>query len=196
MQYFSKLLVAVAACLSVSVAAVAQHAPDQNIGPEVGSVLSLDFAALDQEGQQQDFDSFVGEKGAVVVFYRSAKWCPFCQMQLIDLNTNALEAIKDRGYGIAAISYDEVRDLERFHKKWRVGFPLLSDAGSKMIDELGLRNPHYKEGHYAHGVPYPMILVLDREKKITAKLLRESYRERPEPEVLIETLDKLTSSGR
>lgn len=196
MQYIRKLMVALAACISFTASAIAQHAPDQNIGPDVGTVLSLDFAAADQMGQQQDFDSFVGENGAVVVFYRSAKWCPFCQMQLIDLNTNALEAVKERGYGIAAISYDKVRDLERFHKKWRVGFPLLSDEGSNMIDALGLRNPHYEEGHYAHGVPYPVILVLDRDKKITAKLLRESYRERPEPEVLIETLDQLNASGR
>lgn len=196
MQYAHKLLAVVATIVGLSVAGFAQHAPDQNVGPEVGTVLDLDFAAPDQMGEAQNFDSFVGENGAIVVFYRSAKWCPFCQMQLIDLNSNALDAIKDRGFGIAAISYDEVRDLERFHRKWRVGFPLLSDEGSKMIDTLGLRNPHYKEGHYAHGVPYPVILVLDRDKKIIAKLMRESYRERPEPEVLLETLDQLASSGR
>lgn len=65
-----------------------------------------------------------------------------------------------------------------------------------MIDELGLRNEDYKEGHYAHGVPHPVILVLDRNKTVTAKLMREGYRDRPEPEVLIETLDQLTTSGR
>lgn len=166
------------------------------VGPEVGTTISLDFAGPDQTGSAQNFDSFVGENGAVVVFYRSAKWCPFCQMQLIDLNTNAFEAVKDRGFGIAAISYDKVRDLERFHKKWRVNFPLISDEGSVMIDELGLRNEDYKEGHYAHGVPHPVILVLDRNKTVTAKLMREGYRDRPEPEVLIETLDQLTTSGR
>lgn len=195
-----KLIFKIAALFAIAgglaTASVAQSAPDQNVGPAVGSVIDMDFSAPDQLGQAQNFDSFVGENGAVIVFYRSAKWCPFCQMQLIDLNSNAFEAIKERGFGIAAISYDEVKDLERFHRKWRVGFPLLSDEGSKMIDALGLRNPHYEEGHYAHGVPYPVILVLDRDKKITAKLMRESYRERPEPEVLIETLDKLLASSR
>ncbi len=196
MQYLTQCFAAALALFFVSVTVTAQNAPNENVGPAVGSVLSLDFAATDQTGTPRNFDSFVGENGAVVVFYRSAKWCPFCQMQLIDLNTNAVEAIKERGYGLAAISYDKVSDLERFHKKWRVAFPMLSDEGSAMIDTLGLRNPHYKEGHYAHGVPYPVILVLDQDKKVTAKLLRESYRERPEPEVILETLDALSSTGR
>ncbi len=191
MQYLFNVIAAAAALLAVTVSATAQE-----VGPEVGSTIALDFAGLDQEGNQQDFDSFVGENGAVVVFYRSAKWCPFCQMQLIDLNTNAVEAVKERGFGLAGISYDKVRDLERFHKKWRVGFPLLSDEGSEMIDALGLRNEEYKEGHYAHGVPHPVILVLDRDRKVVAKLMREGYRDRPEPEVLIETLDQLNATGR
>lgn len=193
---FLRILSVTAALLVATFSVGADDAATMNVGPDVGTTISLDFAGPDQTGSAQNFDSFVGENGAVVVFYRSAKWCPFCQMQLIDLNTNAYEAVKERGFGIAAISYDKVRDLERFHKKWRVNFPLISDEGSAMIDELGLRNEEYKEGHYAHGVPHPVILVLDRNKKVAAKLMREGYRDRPEPEVLIETLDQLTSSGR
>ncbi|MBO6506731.1 MAG: peroxiredoxin family protein [Kordiimonadaceae bacterium] len=193
---FLRILSVTAALIAATFSASAEEAAAMKVGPEVGTTISLDFAGPDQTGSAQNFDSFVGENGAVVVFYRSAKWCPFCQMQLIDLNTNAFEAVKDRGFGIAAISYDKVRDLERFHKKWRVNFPLISDEGSVMIDELGLRNEDYKEGHYAHGVPHPVILVLDRNKTVTAKLMREGYRDRPEPEVLIETLDQLTTSGR
>jgi len=196
MKIASKIASLFSALLFVSAAVTAQMAPSEDVGPAVGTMIDLDFSATDQMGKAQSFDSFVGEKGAVVIFYRSAKWCPFCQMQLIDINTNAVKEIKARGYGLAAISYDKTRDLERFHRKWRVQFPLLSDEGSKMIDALGLRNPFYEEGHYAHGVPYPVIFVLDTDKKIVAKLLRESYRERPEPEVLIETLDKLSAASR
>lgn len=192
----SKLIALFGTFLLAATTVSAQMAPSEDIGPKVGTVIDLDFAATDQMGDLQDFNSFVGDKGAVVVFYRSAKWCPFCQMQLIDLNTNAVKDIKARGYGLAAISYDKTRDLERFHRKWRVQFPLLSDEDSKMIDALGLRNPFYEEGHYAHGVPYPVIFVLDRDKKIVAKLMRESYRDRPEPEVLLETLDKLAAASR
>jgi peroxiredoxin len=194
MHITSKIVSLLSAFLLLGIAASAQMAPSENVGPEVGTVLNMDFAATDQTGAQQNFNSFVGEEGAIIVFYRSAKWCPYCQMQLIDLNTNAVKDIKARGYGLAAISYDKTRDLERFHRKWRVEFPLLSDEGSKMIKALGLQNPYYEEGHYAHGVPYPVILVLDKDKKIVAKLMRESYRERPETEVILETLDSLSAS--
>lgn len=196
MHITSKIVSLFSALFLLSAAASAQMATTENIGPDVGTVLDMDFAATDQTGTAQSFDSFVGEKGAVIAFYRSAKWCPFCQMQLIDLNTNAVKEIKARGYGLAAISYDKTSDLERFHQKWRVEFPLLSDEGSKMINALGLQNPYYEEGHYAHGVPYPVILVLNKDKKIVAKLMRESYRERPEPEVILETLDRLTEASR
>lgn len=196
MTFLKTFLSAFVALATISVAAGADEKAAAEIGPAVGSTLTLDFTAPDQFGETQNFESFVGEKGAIVVFYRSAKWCPFCQMQLIDLNTNAVEAVKERGYSIVGISYDETKDLKRFHKKWRVGFPLLSDQGSKMIDALEIRNNDYKEGHYAHGVPHPVILILDTDKKVVAKLMREGYRERPEPEVLIETLDTLNASGR
>lgn len=192
----SKLVLLFSTLFLFGTIASAQMAATENIGPEVGTVLDMDFAATDQTGTPQSFDSFVGENGAVIAFYRSAKWCPFCQMQLIDLNTNAVKSIKAKGYGLAGISYDKTSDLERFHRKWRVEFPLLSDEGSKMIDALGLRNPDYEEGHYAHGVPYPVILVLDKDKKVVAKLMRESYRERPEPEVILETLDSLNETSR
>ncbi|WP_262694002.1 peroxiredoxin family protein [Kordiimonas aquimaris] len=192
MKNFKLLVAAVFGLVAISLSSQADEMAALNIGPAIGDVIEMDFAAPDQDGNLQSFETFAGEKGAVVVFFRSAKWCPFCQMQLIDLNTNAMKDIKGRGYGMAAISYDPPKDLARFDAKWKVGFPLLSDDGSKMINALGIRNEEYKEGHYAHGVPHPVIFVLDKDKKVIAKLNREGYRDRPEPTVLIEALDSLS----
>lgn len=182
------------AAFMVVISSISSNADETKkaVGPDVGETISLDFAAPDHTGTAQDFASVKGKKGAVVVFFRSAKWCPFCQMQLIDLNTNARAEIEKRGYKIVAVSYDKPEELAKFAKKWKVGFTLLSDDGSRMIDALGIRNEEYKEGHYAHGVPHPVIFVLDNDRKVLAKLSREGYRERPEPEVLIETLDSLS----
>ena len=192
MKHVNLFIVVLCGLLAGSFASTAEEMKAPDVGPKVGDVISLDFAAPDQDGNPQSFETFAGEKGAVVVFFRSAKWCPFCQMQLIDLNTNAVKQITDRGYGMAAISYDPPKDLARFDNKWKVEFPLLSDDGSRMINELGIRNEEYKEGHYAHGVPHPIIFVLDKDRKVIAKLNREGYRDRPEPAVLIETLDSLS----
>lgn len=191
MKYALSLLTAT---VLVVISSITSNADEMTkiVGPAVGDTVSLDFATSDHTGAAQDFSTVKGEKGAVVVFFRSAKWCPFCQMQLIDLNTNARAEIEKRGYKIVAVSYDKPEELAKFAKKWKVGFTLLSDDGSRMIDALGIRNEDYKEGHYAHGVPHPVIFVLDNDRKVVAKLSREGYRDRPEPEVIIETLDSLS----
>jgi hypothetical protein len=42
-------------------------------GPEVGQQVPS-FSALDQDGRKQTFQSIVGPKGAMLVFFRSADW--------------------------------------------------------------------------------------------------------------------------
>lgn len=158
----------------------------------MGTQIPHNLAATDQHGEAQTFASLAGDKGAVLVFYRSADWCPFCQMQLIDLNLHAREKAAALGYNLIGISYDPVATLDKFSKKWSIGFPLLSDDGSLIIDTFGLRNDsRYKEGDRAWGVPYPMLIVTDNTGTVLAKLSKEGYRDRPEPAVLIETLEGL-----
>lgn len=189
---FSVFSLAAFSLSALSLSAMAESAAD--IGPAVGAALPHALTAQDQEGTSQSYTSLVGEKGAVLVFYRSADWCPFCQMQLIDLNLHAKEKAAALGYTLIGISYDPVADLAKFSKKWSIGFPLLSDEGSHIIDAFGIRNDsRYKEGDRAWGVPYPMLVITDTNGTVQAKLMRESYRERPEPEVLLETLGALAA---
>ncbi len=163
-----------------------------DLGPAVGTKIPHPLTAKDQHSADQTFASLTGDKGSVLVFYRSADWCPFCQMQLIDLNLHAKEKAEALGYTLIGISYDPVATLDKFSEKWSIGFPLLSDDGSRIIDAFGLRNDsRYKEGDRAWGVPYPMLIVTDSEGTILAKLSKEGYRDRPEPAVLVETLEGL-----
>ena len=69
-------------------------------------------------------------------------------------------------------------------------FPLLSDPGSEVIDRYNLRDPQYKPGSRAFGVPRPIIFVLDRKGVIKAKLYEETYKTRPPLALVLETLDK------
>src|SRR5260221_1115100 len=56
----------------------------QALGPQVGQMLP-DFGLPDQSGHERTFRSIVGPNGAVVVFFRSADWCPYCKTQLVEL---------------------------------------------------------------------------------------------------------------
>ena len=162
-----------------------------DLGPAVGTTIPHMLELKDQNGNKASFKSTVGEKGTVIVFYRSASWCPFCQMQLIDLNLNAAEGITSRGYSVVGVSYDDTKKLSRFSKKWNISFPLLSDEGSKAIDAFGIRNEQFASDHYAYGVPHPVILIVDNKGTIKAKLFEEGYRDRPTTEAINAALDAL-----
>ena len=135
----------------------------------------------------------MGEKGLVLFFFRSADWCPFCQAQLMDLNT-AVAAIERRGYKLAGISYDSPEIFKVFIERRKITYTLLSDPKSEIIDRYKLRDPRYPPGDFAYGVPRPIIFILDRNGAIKAKLYEESYTKRPPATLVIETLDKMAKN--
>jgi hypothetical protein len=46
-----------------------------------------DFSLVDQQGRTRTLQSVMGPKGAMIVFYRSADWCPYCKTQLLELQS-------------------------------------------------------------------------------------------------------------
>jgi peroxiredoxin len=162
-------------------------------GPAVGSVIPSNLASVDQNGKARNFETLTGENGLVLVFFRSAKWCPYCKRQLIDIATKS-DAIISRGYGLAALSYDSVDILKRFDDSHKLGYTLLSDKGSKIIDTFGLRNEDYKNMAFAYGVPHPMIFVISPDKMVLAKLAEAGYKKRPPVSAVVEAIDALSAS--
>lgn len=162
-----------------------------DIGPPIGRKAPA-LAVQDASGKPASLASVVGSKGVVLVFTRSAKWCPYCQNQLIALKDAEAE-LKRRGFRLAALSYDPPAVLSAFAKQRAIAYPLLSDEGSRTIDAFGLRDPAYGPGHYAHGVPKPAIFVLAPDGRVLAKLAEDGYRTRPTSEALLEAIDRVGS---
>src|SRR2546430_17337018 len=95
----------------------AQSQPRQKIdvsklGPQVGERVP-DFSLKDQNGKVWTLQSIMGPRGAMLVFYRSADWCPYCKTSLIDLQSRVNE-LQAHGLGLAAVSYDPVPVLAAF----------------------------------------------------------------------------------
>lgn len=163
-----------------------------DLGPASGSKAPDIGTPLDQSGKPRTLASLMGDKGVVLFFFRSAAWCPFCQAQLIELNGGVADMDK-RGYRLAGLSYDQPEVLAAFSEKRGLGYTLLSDPRSEVIDRYGLRDPQYAEGSKAYGVPRPIIFVLDRAGTIKAKLFEDTFKKRPPLALVIETLDKVTA---
>lgn len=122
----------------------AQTAPREKIdvsklGPQVGERVP-DFTLKDQYGTVQTLKSIMGPRGAMLVFVRSADWCPYCKTQLVDLQTG-VEALRKQGLGVATISYDPIDILAGFTKQHGITYTMLADVGSVTIKKFGLLNP-------------------------------------------------------
>lgn len=165
----------------------------QELGPRIGAKVPDIGTPSDQTGKERSLSSLMGEKGLVLFFFRSADWCPYCQAQMMDLNT-AMAAIERRGYKMAGISYDTPEILSTFIERRKIGYTLLSDPKSEIIDRYELRDPQYRPGSRAYGVPRPIIFIIDRSGTIKAKLYEETYQKRPPAALVVETLDKIVAS--
>jgi peroxiredoxin len=175
----------VIAAVAVSVSSPAQAATP---GIALAAKAPLALPLRDAQGAATSLAKQMGAKGIVLVMVRSASWCPYCKVQISELNTIRADIAK-RGYALAALSYDKPDVLAGFAKAKSVGFPLLSDTGSKMIDALALRDPQYASVAFANGVPYASILVIGRDGAVKAKQVSGDYKVRPSNAQVLALID-------
>jgi peroxiredoxin len=162
----------------------------EDLGPAIGTKAPDIGTRLDQSGKPHQLSDLMGRNGLVLFFYRSADWCPFCQAQLVDINTGMAE-IEKRGYRVAGLSYDSPEILQATTEKRRLTYTLLSDPKSEIIDRYNLRDPQYPPGNRAYGVPKAIIFVLDSQGVIKAKLFEDNFKYRPRVTAVISKLDEL-----
>ena len=162
----------------------------EDLGPAIGTMAPDIGTRPDQIGRPHRLPDLMGRNGLVLFFFRSADWCPYCQAQLIDVNSGAAE-IEKRGYHIAGLSYDTPEILQAFTVKRHLTYTLLSDPKSEVIDLYNLRDPQYPPESRAYGVPRPIIFILDPAAMIKAKLYEESFKNRPPVTAVISKLDEL-----
>ena len=166
-----------------------------DVGIAVGETAPVDMQLADSTGSSMTLASSMGEKGMVVFFVRSADWCPFCKPQLIRTKEIAAR-IEAMGYSVAGLSYDQPPQLAVFKAEEEIGFILISDQGSALIDALGLREPQYEAGSFAHGVPRASILVLARDGTVLEKYVAADYRSRPSNDDVLEMVRDADAKNR
>jgi len=162
----------------------------ESFGPRAGSKAPPIDPLTDQDGKMRRLADLAGPKGTILMFYRSAGWCPYCQAQLIAMQDGAAQ-LERRGYRIVGISYEGPEVNKAFTQRRGVTYPLLSDPGAKVISAWGLRDPQYAQGHRAFGVPRPVIYVIDRQNTIRARLAEATYQNRPPVAEVAKAIDAL-----
>ena len=83
------------AIAATSLAAIGQDAtPVPGLQPGVKAPA---IALRDQAGKERDFQSLAGPNGLLLLFFRSADWCPFCKGQLVDLEGARRRRLRPKG---------------------------------------------------------------------------------------------------
>jgi peroxiredoxin len=179
--------------LMIAPALAPAKVPMVEAGVAMGAKAPVTMILKDSNGAPTMLAKHAGPKGIVLVLVRSANWCPYCKAQLIALNDVRADIAK-RGYGLASLSYDKPATLSGFVKSKNLGFVMISDEGSRMIDALGLRDPQYAKVAFANGVPRATILVLGRDGTVKAKSVSSDYTQRPTNADILAMIDGLKGS--
>ncbi len=145
-----------------------------SFGLDVGQKAPA-FSARDQFGREQTLDTLKGPKGTVLLFYRSADWCPYCKGQLIQLQT-AKARFEEQGLKLAGVSYDSEAILKFFADRRKIEFPLLSDPDSSVIRAYDVLNSEAIGQN--KGMARPGYFFIDTKGVIREKFFEAKYRER------------------
>ena len=78
------------------------------------------------------------------------------------------------------MTYDGVAVLERFAGRAGIGYKLLSDRGSKIIEAFDLLDPGPSKSTPWYGIASPMILAMDADGIVRQRFSTQGYRDRPE----------------
>jgi peroxiredoxin len=158
-----------------------QQAPPSTIdvtalGPQVGERIA-DFRLADQTGASRTRDSLMGPNGLMLVFSRSADWCPYCKTQIVELQSR-VSVLREQGLGLAVITYDPPGVLSDFASRRGITFPLLSDPGSSTIRAYGILNTTAETGTRNYGIPFPGTFIVNRQGVVTSRFFEAAYQER------------------
>ena len=139
------------------------------LGPQVGERVP-DFNLKDQNGKSWNLQSLIGPKGLMLVFVRSADWCPYCKTQLLEMQGRVGE-IRGRGLGLA----ESTRKRSCFTKA-RVGSVF---ASLILNPEWALgSDPEVQTVFRLVGIAFPGTFILDREGRVTSRFFEDFYIER------------------
>jgi peroxiredoxin len=160
------------------------------------------FELKDHNGKAVPSAAFLKTGRLIICFFRG-RWCPFCVGQLEAMN-RILPRIRAAGAELVAISPQSVQQSFFMADQHRLGFPLLSDAGNHVARQFGLayRVPEYQQliyrrtfvnlpfinGDESWELPIPATYVVDRDGTILFAAVNPDYKERPEPEEILDRL--------
>ncbi len=170
-----------------------------------------DFALSDQTGQTRRLSELTADGPAVIVFYRGG-WCPFCSVALRGYERDLVPQLQDQGGQLVAISPERPDASLSTQEQHELTFTVLSDSGAALAESLGIAfqpvdgalaaqrsiGLDIREGRddNATRLPYPTVLVIDRERTVRFVDIQTNYVHRTPVEPILDALGSLGAAAR
>ncbi|PWV95524.1 peroxiredoxin [Hoeflea marina] len=164
-----------------------------------------DFSLEDADGNSVDSRALLARGPLVATFYRGV-WCPYCNYDLQALE-EIRPAIEEHGASLVAISPQTPANCRKSQRDNKLGFPILSDAGTAVAAEFGLRfslpddliEVYRQFGNDLQRInddpawvlPMPARYVIGTDGVIAYAEVNPDYTRRPDPSDLLPVLDRL-----
>jgi peroxiredoxin len=185
-----------------------EQADLETAGPPAGVIAigsRLDDAdLLDPQGVGTTLYQALGERPAVLVFYRGA-WCPYCNITLSTYQRELLPQLNRRGVTLIAVSPQAPDGSLSMQEKNELTFTVLSDPGNQLARQVGVLTAPSTEVRAAQlqlgldltavnadgtvELPMPTTVILDAEHTVRWIDVHPNYSTRSEPMGILVALD-------
>jgi peroxiredoxin len=162
-----------------------------------------DFELSDALGHQVSLQSLL-KKGPILISFYRGQWCPYCDLALRALQKH-LPEFERKGVTLVAISPQLPDQSLSQAEKAGVKFPVLSDVGNKVAEQVGIAFSQPQEmidilGHVdwqtLYGdkdfkIPVPSNFLVDRDGIVRNSFVEAGWHERMDPTVALEWVEAL-----
>ena len=162
------------------------------------------FTLNNHLGEEVELYDILEDKNVVLTWYRGG-WCPYCNLTLRYLQ-NELPEFRQRNAEIVAVSPEQPDNSLSTAEKNNLEFTVLSDIGNEVAQKYGVAytlpeeiaesynesfglNEH--NGDNSNVLPIAATYVINQEKEIVHAYLDADYRNRAEPEDILNALDNM-----
>ena len=122
------------------------------------------FSLLDDKSQKVTLSSLKGKN--VVLYFYPKDDTPGCTKEACAFR-DGIKEIRKRGAVVLGVSGDSVESHQKFSKKFRLNFPLLSDAEKNMLKKYGVWKEKSLYGRKFMGIERTTF-VIDAKGKVAA----------------------------
>lgn len=177
------------------------------LGLQVGDAAPA-FSLPDALGVQVSSADLLAEGPIVVTFYRG-DWCPFCNVQLHELQ-GVLDEITTAGATLVAISPQSADHSLSLSEKHGLDFTVLSDLDQSVAEAFKVKfaltgeledlqvnvfqnDPAAQNANNERTLPVPSTFIIDTDGVVRFASVNADWRVRVEPSAVVAALTSLTS---